>query len=588
MTRPGDGPARVWGKSTTEDGTEPADGPVATRATMDSFADDGSDDGEALRATGPVSVPEEVSESPVADGEAPSDGGSAAVHAEAAPAGEPAAEIWNRVKARLRGEFGEAVFSSWFARLDFEDCDAAALRLSVPTRFLKQWIHGNYGDRLTELWRVESGGVRRVDIAVRTAGRGRAVAAPTAAVAVRAPAPEPRRTDGQRRTTSATGGSARPAARAEGSRYDGGRAETGRSDGGRESALAGSPLDPRFTFDTFLEGRTNALALAAARQVAGARPGEAVPFNPLFVQAPVGFGKTHLLQAIAGEAQRNGGRRVLYLTAEHFVYRFVAALQAHTALNFKDALREIDLLIIDDMQFLQGDRSQAEFCHTLNALIDGARQVVVAGDRPPSELESLDARVRSRLAGGLLVELMPPDAELRRRILAQRLAAQRVAFPGVEVPEAVIDFVARAVATNGRDLEGAANRLVAHNQLTGAPISIEMAETVLRDLLKQREARRVRIEDIQRVVARHYSIPKTDLVSARRTQAIVRPRQIAMYLAKVLTPRSLPEIGRRFGGRDHTTVLHAVRKIDELAKTDTRLADDIELLKRQIEDEPAR
>jgi chromosomal replication initiator protein len=545
---------------------------------MDSFADDGSDDGEALGAMEPVSVPQDAaSEGRPADGEVPCDGGPAEI------AAEPPAEVWNRVKARLRAEFGEAVFSSWFARLDFEDSDTAALRLSVPTRFLKQWIHGNYGDRIAELWRIESGGVRRVDIAVRTAGRGRAVAAPTAAVAVRAPAPEPRRSEGQRRTTSGTTG-ARPSA----PRPDSGRTDAGRHDGGRDSALAGSPLDPRFTFETFLEGRTNALALAAAKQVAGARPGEAVPFNPLFVQAPVGFGKTHLLQAIAGEAQRAGGRRVLYLTAEHFVYRFVTALQAHTALNFKDALREIDLLIIDDMQFLQGDRSQAEFCHTLNALIDGARQVVVAGDRPPSELESLDARVRSRLAGGLLVELMPPDAELRRRILAQRLAAQRVAFPGVEVPEAVIDFVARAVATNGRDLEGAANRLVAHNQLTGAPISIEMAETVLRDLLKQREGRRVRIEDIQRVVARHYSIPKTDLVSARRTQAIVRPRQIAMYLAKVMTPRSLPEIGRRFGGRDHTTVLHAVRKIDELAKTDSRLADDIELLKRQIEDEPAR
>ena len=583
MTRPGDGPARVWGTNTTEDGTEPADGPVATRATMDSFADDGSDDGEALSAMEPVSVPQDAaSEGRPADGEVPCDGGPAEIAAEP-PAGEPAAEVWNRVKARLRAEFGEAVFSSWFARLDFEDSDTAALRLSVPTRFLKQWIHGNYGDRIAELWRIESGGVRRVDIAVRTAGRGRAVAAPTAAVAVRAPAPEPRRSEGQRRTTSGTTG-ARPSA----PRPDSGRTDAGRHDGGRDSALAGSPLAPRVNVVTFLEGRTNALALAAAKQVAGARPGEAVPFNPLFVQAPVGFGKTHLLQAIAGEAQRAGGRRVLYLTAEHFVYRFVTALQAHTALNFKDALREIDLLIIDDMQFLQGDRSQAEFCHTLNALIDGARQVVVAGDRPPSELESLDARVRSRLAGGLLVELMPPDAELRRRILAQRLAAQRVAFPGVEVPEAVIDFVARAVATNGRDLEGAANRLVAHNQLTGAPISIEMAETVLRDLLKQREGRRVRIEDIQRVVARHYSIPKTDLVSARRTQAIVRPRQIAMYLAKVMTPRSLPEIGRRFGGRDHTTVLHAVRKIDELAKTDSRLADDIELLKRQIEDEPAR
>jgi chromosomal replication initiator protein len=573
---------------------------------MDSFTEDGADDGTG-HAAGPVTVP--ASENTVPRGAVPvgTVGGDSAsepvadpvalapvpaeprdealsepASADGTPSGEPAAQVWSRVKARLRAEFGEAVFSSWFARLDFEACDAAALRLSVPTRFLKQWIHGNYGDRLTALWRAESGDLRRVDLAVRTAGRGRAVAAPTAAVAVRAtPAPtsESRRADGQRRP-SATNGAARP--------YASSRPDAGRGDGMRESALAGSPLDPRFTFETFLEGRTNALPLAAARQVAGARPGEAVPFNPLFVQAPVGFGKTHLLQAIAGEAQRNGGRRVLYLTAEHFVYRFVAALQAHTALNFKDALREIDLLIIDDMQFLQGDRSQAEFCHTLNALIDGARQVVVAGDRPPSELESLDARVRSRLAGGLLVELMPPDTELRRRILAQRLAAQRVAFPGIDVPEAVIDFVARAVATNGRDLEGAANRLVAHNQLTGAPISIEMAETVLRDLLKQREGRRVRIEDIQRVVARHYSIPKTDLISARRTQAIVRPRQIAMYLAKVMTPRSLPEIGRRFGGRDHTTVLHAVRKIDELAKTDSRLADDIELLKRQIEDEPAR
>ena len=582
---------------------------------MDNFADDGADDAPAhgstahgsgvpdgtapgpagfggVRVTGVVpanAVPADASRADTLPAAAVSEGDLPESPASASDV-EPAADVWGRVKARLRAEFGEAVFSSWFARLDFEACDAAALRLSVPTRFLKQWIHGNYGDRVTALWRAENGDQRRVDIAVRTAGRARAVAAPTAAVAVRATpaaASEPRRSDGQRR--SATGhSSGHAAASGNGHARPAPRSDAGRGEGGRESALAGSPLDPRFTFDTFLEGRTNALPLAAARQVAGARPGEAVPFNPLFVQAPVGFGKTHLLQAIAGEAQRNGGRRVLYLTAEHFVYRFVAALQAHTALNFKDALREIDLLIIDDMQFLQGDRSQAEFCHTLNALIDGARQVVVAGDRPPSELESLDARVRSRLSGGLLVELMPPDVELRRRILAQRLAAQRVAFPGVEVPETVIDFVARAVATNGRDLEGAANRLVAHNQLTGAPISIEMAETVLRDLLKQREARRVRIEDIQRVVARHYSIPKTDLVSARRTQAIVRPRQIAMYLAKVMTPRSLPEIGRRFGGRDHTTVLHAVRKIDELAKTDSRLADDIELLKRQIEDEPAR
>jgi chromosomal replication initiator protein len=496
--------------------------------------------------------------------------------------GEPAADVWVRVKARLRAEFGEAVFTSWFTRLDFDSCDPAAVQLSVPTRFLKQWIQGNYGDRLAALWHAEATDARRIEIAVRTAGRGRAVAAPAAAVAVRTSG-EPRRPETAARRMAGSPSAAGPLSRAAFGRSDGGR-----GDGVRDVALAGSPLDPRFTFETFLEGRANALALAAGRQVATARPGEAVPFNPLFVQAPVGFGKTHLLQAIAGEAQRVGGRRVLYLTAEHFVFRFVAALKAQTALSFKEGLREIDLLIIDDMQFLQGDRSQEEFCHTLNALIDGARQVVVAGDRPPGELEALDARVRSRLTGGLLVEIQPPDGELRRRILSQRLDAQRVAFPGIEVPDAVIDFVARSVATNGRDLEGAANRLVAHNQLTGAPISIEMAEAVLRDLMKAREPRRVRIEDIQRVVARHYSIPKTDLVSARRTQAIVRPRQIAMFLAKVMTPRSLPEIGRRFGGRDHTTVLHAVRKIDELAKTDVRLADDIETLKRLIEDEPIR
>lgn len=575
--RPDGGRASVRGYANEDDGTGPADGPVATtRATMENSADDENADGGGALA-------EPVTGEPVAlraDGvDVPADDRPVAGRCDGP--GEPAADIWARVKARLRSEFGEAVFTSWFARLDFESCDPAAVHLSVPTRFLKQWIQGNYGDRLTALWHAEAGDARRVEIAVRTAGRGRAVAAPAAAVAVRTS--EPRRPETTARRLSGSPSVAGAPPRAPSGRTDGARAE-----GGRDAALAGSPLDPRFTFETFLEGRANALALAAGRQVATARPGEAVPFNPLFVQAPVGFGKTHLLQAIAGEAQRVGGRRVLYLTAEHFVFRFVAALKAQTALSFKEGLREIDLLIIDDMQFLQGDRSQEEFCHTLNALIDGARQVVVAGDRPPGELEALDARVRSRLTGGLLVEIQPPDAELRRRILSQRLDAQRVAFPGVDVPAAVIDFVARSVATNGRDLEGAANRLVAHNQLTGAPISIEMAEAVLRDLMKTREPRRVRIEDIQRVVARHYSIPKTDLVSARRTQAIVRPRQIAMFLAKVMTPRSLPEIGRRFGGRDHTTVLHAVRKIDELAKTDVRLADDIEALKRLIEDEPIR
>lgn len=480
--------------------------------------------------------------------------------------GGPLGEAWARVRGRLRAELGEDVFSSWFARIDFEGADAGIVHLSVPTRFLKQWIQSHYGDRLLEIWRECSDAVRRVDIAVRSAVRPRAVAAMVEeAATVRArPAPPPIAAvpEAPRRATS-------------------GRPQPKSS---REDCLPGSPLDPRFTFSSFLEGRTNALAMAAAKQVAGARRGEALAFNPLYLQAPVGFGKTHLLQATAAEAMRGGDRRVLYLTAEHFVFRFVAAIRAQTAIDFKESLREIDLLVIDDLQFLQGDRTQEEFCHALNALVDGARQVVVAADRPPIELESLDARVRSRLAGGLLVEIGPPDPDLRRRIVAQRIQAQTAAFPGLVVPTEVADFVALSVATNGRDLDGAVNRLVAHNQLTGAPITLEMAETVLRDLLRSREQRRIRIEDIQRVVSRHFNVPKADLLSARRTQTIVRPRQIAMYLAKTMTPRSLPEIGRRFGGRDHTTVLHAVRKIEDLVGNDPRLAEEIELLRRLIDE----
>lgn len=479
----------------------------------------------------------------------------------------PLAEAWEQVRGRLRAELGEDVFSSWFARIDLEGSDAGVVHLSVPTRFLKQWIQSHYGDRLLEIWRECSDTVRRVDLAVRSAVRPRAAAAmveETATVRAR-PTPPPiaqAMPDGARRTANA-----RPQPKSS-----------------REDCLPGSPLDPRFTFASFLEGRTNALAMAAAKQVAGARRGEALAFNPLYLQAPVGFGKTHLLQATAAEAMRGGDRRVLYLTAEHFVFRFVAAIRAQTAIDFKESLREIDLLVIDDLQFLQGDRTQEEFCHALNALVDGARQVVVAADRPPIELESLDARVRSRLAGGLLVEIGAPDPDLRRRIVAQRILVQKAAFPGLVVPAEVADFVALSVATNGRDLDGAVNRLVAHNQLTGAPITLEMAETVLRDLLRSREQRRIRIEDIQRVVSRHFNVPKADLLSARRTQTIVRPRQIAMYLAKTMTPRSLPEIGRRFGGRDHTTVLHAVRKIEGLIEGDMTLADEIELLKRMIDE----
>jgi chromosomal replication initiator protein len=348
--------------------------------------------------------------------------------------------------------------------------------------------------------------------------------------------------------------------------------------------LGGSPLDPRLTFETFVVGRCNTLAHAAARQVAQSRRNDPVMFNPLYIHAGVGLGKTHLLQSLAWSGNTSSDRKVLYLTAEKFMYGFVSALRAQNAIAFKEALRAIDVLVIDDLQFLQGKSTQAEFCHTLNALIDAGRQVVVAADRPPADLESLEERVRSRLAGGLVVEMGSMGEELRLEILKARAAAAKQHHPGFDVPAPVLAFIAKSVTHNGRDLEGALNRLLAHSKLTGQPITLEMAEREIRDLIRPQEPRRVKIEDIQRVVARQYNVTRADLLSSRRTANVVRPRQVAMYLAKTLTLRSLPEIGRRFGGRDHTTVLHAVRKIESLVSTDTALADEIELLKRQLQD----
>ncbi|MFD0936366.1 chromosomal replication initiator protein DnaA, partial [Methylobacterium trifolii] len=346
--------------------------------------------------------------------------------------------------------------------------------------------------------------------------------------------------------------------------------------------LNGAPLDGRLTFASFVLGRSNALAHAAAERVAR-HDGEGALYNPLYFHAGVGLGKTHLLHGI-GHVARDAGRRVIYLTADRFMYGFVNALKTQNALAYKERLRGIDLLILDDVQFIQGKSIQAEFGHTVNALIDAGRQVVVASDRPPTELEALDERVRSRLAGGLVVEIGSLDEQLRVSILSARLAQVRAAHPGFEVSQAVTAYVARAITANGRDLEGAVNRLLAHATLTGTAVTMETAETAIRDLVKNREPKRIKIEDIQKLVASRYNVSRSDILSERRTAAVVKPRQIAMYLSKVLTLRSLPEIGRRFGGRDHTTVLHAVRKIEKLIGEDAILGDEVELLKRMLQD----
>ncbi|WP_430727110.1 chromosomal replication initiator protein DnaA [Variibacter gotjawalensis] len=468
-----------------------------------------------------------------------------------APAGASVADgRWLRVKQRLRAELGEDIFASWFARLDLDSITLGTVRMSVPTRFLKSWLQSHYAERVLATWQSEDETIKQIDIVVRSP-----VIRP--AIAKARVAEQPAAT-GERRSATTT-------------------APTAASG----DAPTGSPLDPRFVFENFLVGRANTLAHAAAKQVAQARRQDAVLFNPLYIHSGVGLGKTHLLQAIAWAISAQD-RKVLYLTAEKFMYGFVSALKTQTALAFKEALRGIDVLIIDDLQFLQGKSTQVEFGHTLNALVDSGRQVIVAADRPPSDLESLDDRLRSRLAGGLVVEMGALSEEIRLEILKNRVNLARTHHPGFDVPAPILTFIAETVTHNGRDLDGALNRLLAHSKLTGGPVTMDIAELAVRDLIRPQDMKRVKIEDIQRTVARHFNVSRSDMLSSRRTANVVRPRQIAMYLAKTLTLRSLPEIGRRFGGRDHTTVLHAVRKIESLADRDRTLAEEIEILKRML------
>jgi chromosomal replication initiator protein len=353
---------------------------------------------------------------------------------------------WSRVKGRLRSSVGEDVYTSWFARMDLEDLQDESVRLSVPTRFLKSWIQAHYAERVLSCWQAEMPEVHRIDLTVRTAMRS--------ATPPKEPAPalEARRVERPE---------ARPAVEL--------RATATMPVSANHDALGGSPLDPRLTFASFVVGRSNTLAHAAARQVAEGRRGDPVMFNPLYIHAGVGLGKTHLLQAVTWAGNAAGERKVLYLTAEKFMYGFVAALKTQTALAFKEALRGIDVLVIDDLQFLQGKSTQAEFCHTLNALIDAGRQVVIAADRPPSDLESLDDRVRSRLAGGLVVEMGSLGEELRLGILKSRVAAARVHHASFDVPDPVLDYLARSITHNGRDLEGVRSVVVAPDRECGPP-----------------------------------------------------------------------------------------------------------------------
>ena len=467
--------------------------------------------------------------------------------------------IWTKISSRLRTEVGEAIYSSWFQALEVDEIVDGVVFLSVPTKFLKSWIQAHYWDRLRATIIQEFLGVR--DIALRLRAATRPVAA-------------------SKENLGLSGLVQSTAAPKHGLKDDG---RGGRLIVDAADDFGGAALDKRFILPKFFVGPSNQLAHSAALQVVQAVSGVAGVFNPLYIFSNVGLGKTHLIQGIA-HASFERGKRAIYLTAEKFMYSFVSALKRQNSIAFKEKLRSIDLLVIDDVQFLQGKTIQHEFCHILNSLIDSGRQVVIAGDRPPSELENLDDRVRSRFAGGLCVEISPLDEALRRDILCARIESVRMAHSGFDVDPAVISLVARLIDTNGRDLDGAVNRLLAHTILAGAKLSVEAAEAAIRDLVRIKEPKRVRIEDIQKLVATHFNVSRADILSSRRTANVVRPRQIAMYLAKTMTLRSLPEIGRRFGGRDHTTVLHAVRKIEDLVAKDQSLNQELELLKRLLND----
>jgi chromosomal replication initiator protein len=449
---------------------------------------------------------------------------------------------WDRIAGRLRDEVGDAAWRSWLRPVAVHGLKDGAIRLALPTRFMRDWVATHYGERLRVLWGAEDPSIRTVEIIVDS-GRPSPSASAPAALTVSEP------------------GTPRPAAAL---------------CSPTEIDELGAQLDPRYTFNNFVVGKPNEFAHAAARRVAEASQ---VSFNPLFLYGGVGLGKTHLMHAIAWHIREHDpSRRVLYLSAEKFMYRFIRALRSQDTMSFKEQFRSVDVLMVDDVQFIAGkDATQEEFFHTFNALVDQGRQIVISADKSPSDLEGMEDRLRSRLNSGLVADLHATTYELRLGILESK--AEQM---GVQVPPKVMEFLAHKIASNVRELEGALNRVVAHSQLVGRSLSLETTQEVLHDLLRASD-RRITIEEIQKRVAEHFNIKLAEMGSARRSRQVARPRQVAMYLAKQLTSRSLPEIGRKFGGRDHTTVMHAVKKVEELKASDHNFSEDVDLLRRMLQ-----
>ena len=462
---------------------------------------------------------------------------------------------WARVRGRLRAEFGEATFRSWLKPLTLAGRRGQDLRVAVPSRFMRDWVATHYADRITALWSSECPDIRSVEVIVDARD-----AAPV-----------------DDETTLEENAANLPIAADGAAAVDAlpNIAGTGLTDADGLAEVSAT-LDPRLTFDNFVVGKSNELAHAAALRVAES---DVVPFNPLFLYGGVGLGKTHLMHAIAHHIKKKQPqKRVIYLSAEKFMYQFIRALRNKNTMAFKELFRSVDVLMVDDVQFIIGKEStQEEFFHTFNALFDQNKQVVLSADKSPSDLQGLEERMRTRFGWGLVADIHPTTYELRLGIL-QAKAEQAP----IDIPSKVLEFLAHRISSNVRELEGALTRIVAHATLVGRPVSVESAQELLKDLLRAND-RSVTIEEIQRRVAEHYNIKLADMSSPRRARQVSRPRQIAMYLAKQLTTKSLPDIGRSFGGRDHTTVMHAVKKVEELASGDISFAEDIDLLKRMLE-----
>ncbi|WP_299700504.1 chromosomal replication initiator protein DnaA [uncultured Tateyamaria sp.] len=450
-------------------------------------------------------------------------------------------EKWGQLRQRLLKTVGQNNYKTWIEPLQFRGLQDGIATFDVPTNFMGNYVSQNFSDLILHELKSEDDSIRRLSFAVAANSGSRPSAVDT-------PMTEP----------------AMPTA--------------GKS---TRAALSAAPLDKRFTFDSFVVGKPNELAHAAAKRVAEGGP---VTFNPLFLYGGVGLGKTHLMHAIAWELQtRRPDLNVLYLSAEQFMYRFVQALRDRKMMDFKEMFRSVDVLMVDDVQFIAGkDSTQEEFFHTFNALVDQNKQIIISADRAPGEIKDLEERVKSRLQCGLVVDLHPTDYELRLGILQSKVEQQMATYPDLKVEDGVLEFLAHRISTNVRVLEGALTRLFAFASLVGRKIDMDLTQDCLADVLRASE-RKITVEEIQRKVSEHYNIRLSDMIGPKRLRAYARPRQVAMYLAKHMTSRSLPEIGRRFGGRDHTTVMHGVRRIEELKQSDGQIAEDLELLRRSLE-----